>query len=316
MSPWFLISYFGISALVIASIYFCYRMASYNRHPFLHPLFYFCVLDTVITLADLLLYFLPLKLLPVFKDRIIYLKYLALLRLFYLIVGAFMVYFFVAAARKVFRQSYGPWFNRLFWGYFALLTLIHLLLMVLFFISNESSLLPLLMRYVMPASNYAIAIGCLVFGLIRTLQEPDAHAKRFMLFFGIYYASFFTVYNVLYELLGIIGGGFIDLLAMGYNVPMILAIYLYYRKDFTAVVPSAAQGQLDSALGLSKRQLEIVDLVVQGCSNREIEDKLFISRRTVENHIYTIYRRLGIKNRVQLVGLMQQNGSSGETRES
>ncbi len=316
MPLWFLICYSGISALVIASIYLCHRMASHNRHPFLHPLFYFFVLDTVITLADLLLYFLPLKLLPVFKDRIIYLKYLALLRLFYLIVGAFMVYFFVAAARKVFRQSYGPWFNRLFWGYFALLILIHLLLMVLFFISNESSLLPLLIRYVMPASNFIITIGCLVSGLIRTLQEPDAHAKRFMLFFGLYYASFFTVYNVLYELLGIIGGGYIDLLAMGYNVPMILAIYLYYRKDFAAVAQPAAQGQLDSALGLSKRQLEIVDLVVQGCSNREIEDKLFISRRTVENHIYTIYRRLGIKNRVQLVGLMQQNGPSGETRES
>jgi len=56
---------------------------------------------------------------------------------------------------------------------------------------------------------------------------------------------------------------------------------------------------------ISKREEEITLLLLQGESKKSIEDKLFISSHTVKNHIYNIYRKLGIKNRLQLFNLFQ-----------
>ena len=54
---------------------------------------------------------------------------------------------------------------------------------------------------------------------------------------------------------------------------------------------------------LSKREQEIVLLLLRGETNKSIEEKLFISVHTVKNHIYNIYRKLGVSNRLQLTNL-------------
>ncbi len=56
---------------------------------------------------------------------------------------------------------------------------------------------------------------------------------------------------------------------------------------------------------ISKREQEVLELLLSGKSRREIEDLLFISEHTVKNHIYTIYKKLNIKNRTQLVNLFK-----------
>ena len=52
---------------------------------------------------------------------------------------------------------------------------------------------------------------------------------------------------------------------------------------------------------ISKRELEVIELLLQGKSNKEIEDILFISFNTVKNHIYNIYQKLGVNSRGQLM---------------
>jgi DNA-binding CsgD family transcriptional regulator len=42
-------------------------------------------------------------------------------------------------------------------------------------------------------------------------------------------------------------------------------------------------------------------------SNQDIGEKLFISIRTVESHLYTIFQKTNVKNRVQLANLIQTN---------
>jgi len=66
--------------------------------------------------------------------------------------------------------------------------------------------------------------------------------------------------------------------------------------------PERLNAWLDSQ-NISPREREIFYLILQGKNNRLIEKELFISRRTVESHIYNIYKKLGIKNRIQLVRL-------------
>ncbi|MCK5880077.1 MAG: response regulator transcription factor, partial [Holophagae bacterium] len=55
--------------------------------------------------------------------------------------------------------------------------------------------------------------------------------------------------------------------------------------------------------GVTPREHEIVQLICQGKSNNEIADVLFISVQTVKTHTYRIYRKLGVRNRVQLTNL-------------
>lgn len=50
---------------------------------------------------------------------------------------------------------------------------------------------------------------------------------------------------------------------------------------------------------LSERELEVLKLVAQGCTNQEIADKLVISERTVGNHIGAILSKLHLANRTQ-----------------
>lgn len=57
---------------------------------------------------------------------------------------------------------------------------------------------------------------------------------------------------------------------------------------------------------ITERELEIISWVVEGLSNQEIGLKLFISPNTVKNHIYNIYKKMGIKNRFELMSQLNQ----------
>jgi DNA-binding CsgD family transcriptional regulator len=58
---------------------------------------------------------------------------------------------------------------------------------------------------------------------------------------------------------------------------------------------------------LTDREQEIITGVLQGLSNAQISEKLFISVRTVESHLYNIFQKTAIKSRVQLINLMLAN---------
>jgi DNA-binding CsgD family transcriptional regulator len=67
----------------------------------------------------------------------------------------------------------------------------------------------------------------------------------------------------------------------------------------TPAVHSAAQ-----PLPISDREREIVMLAAAGLSNRQIADRLSVSVRTVEGHVYRIFAKLGIEHRDQLIHLV------------
>lgn len=52
---------------------------------------------------------------------------------------------------------------------------------------------------------------------------------------------------------------------------------------------------------LSKREEEVVPLVAEGMTNKEISQKLRLSEHTVKNHLFRIYDKLGISSRVELI---------------
>ncbi len=56
-----------------------------------------------------------------------------------------------------------------------------------------------------------------------------------------------------------------------------------------------------AAIGMSKREYDVLELMAQGLSNQEIADKLFISLNTVKTHSSNLFMKLDVKRRTQAV---------------
>lgn len=66
--------------------------------------------------------------------------------------------------------------------------------------------------------------------------------------------------------------------------------------------------QEDIQSDLSKRELQIVELVTAGLTNQEISEQLAISKRTVDNHVSNVLNKTNAANRVALVRWALQSG--------
>ncbi|MFC4060516.1 LuxR C-terminal-related transcriptional regulator [Planomonospora corallina] len=64
--------------------------------------------------------------------------------------------------------------------------------------------------------------------------------------------------------------------------------------------------------GLSRRETEVMDLIADGHSNGQIARHLFLSEKTVKNHVNRIYTKLGVSSRVTAIGLWRERAASGD----
>lgn len=96
-----------------------------------------------------------------------------------------------------------------------------------------------------------------------------------------------------------------------------VGLKLTRKKEVVVVkevpVPVAAQpfalneGRVKD-LGITKRELEILELIAQGMSNREIAEKLFVSENTVKTHSSRLFDKLSAKRRTQAVQIGKEMG--------
>lgn len=91
-----------------------------------------------------------------------------------------------------------------------------------------------------------------------------------------------------------------------YVVFLYLFISRHYFQDYDMLVEQPAfPHQVLRERGISSREEEIAELLVEGKTNREIAERLFISENTVKTHIKNIYGKLKVSNRVQLYSLLR-----------
>ena len=73
------------------------------------------------------------------------------------------------------------------------------------------------------------------------------------------------------------------------------------------LVPAPAEfirdDQKVAELGITPRELEILELIAQGLSNKEIGERVFVSENTVKTHSSRVFDKLGAKRRTQAVQL-------------
>jgi DNA-binding NarL/FixJ family response regulator len=81
-------------------------------------------------------------------------------------------------------------------------------------------------------------------------------------------------------------------------------LFRHFERDATSF-PSARVQQL---LGLTRREQQLVPLIAQGMTNKEIANHFCLSEQTVKNHLYRMKHRVGADNRLGIVQLCRNHG--------
>ena len=160
----------------------------------------------------------------------------------------------------------------------------------------------------------AAVILFLTLSLIRSLfmakNSPDGERRKAFKNFGLIYTACFFLYGAVFVLFSnpYSGSPAEYLILFSLHLPPI--IYLgSFLKNYHLTHPVDRRSTPDwesfaAHHGISPREVEIIRLLIAGKSNRDIEEELFISIKTVKNHIFNIYRKTKIKNRIQLINLV------------
>lgn len=82
------------------------------------------------------------------------------------------------------------------------------------------------------------------------------------------------------------------------------------------MVKSQPKAPKPSEFGLTKRELEVLNLIARGATNREIAEQLFVSQGTVKNHVSSILNRLGLRDRMQAALFAIENNLAARSDES
>ncbi len=162
--------------------------------------------------------------------------------------------------------------------------------------------------YICAISIFIVSLIVLLISGIRARKKEDS---RIQLSFALFYllahtvliaSHWFTLAPQVFSIYTIL------LLFNIFPIVWLKHIFLpYHRKTCTVIEDSALLEILYQKFNISRREREIVELILQGKSNKEIEDSLFISLSTVKNHIYNVYQKLGVKSRSQLIRLILES---------
>jgi two-component system, NarL family, response regulator DegU len=82
----------------------------------------------------------------------------------------------------------------------------------------------------------------------------------------------------------------------------------WISRKIAAQIPALLEGDLQEPSELSKRELEVIQGIVAGWTNREIGHRLGISNRTVEKYVESIFAKLSVTSRVEAAVTAVQNG--------
>lgn len=87
-------------------------------------------------------------------------------------------------------------------------------------------------------------------------------------------------------------------------------LYLFVKRESLEIIEENQDNKnledVFTAYSFTSREKELVILLLDGKSNKEISEELFISLQTVKNYVSKIYKKIGLKNRIELVNFIRK----------
>jgi len=268
--------------------------------------FFFVAVNDLVSLIDILFRFLPARVGssggeagPLLSGFLIF----PLMAAFSYLVIAFQL--------ELAGISFPRLLKRIFAGYWGLLFCGFLAAEYRFVVDKDVRLT----NQLMPFFNVAIiasGLGASVFAFVRSGTIRNARERRLVRTMSAYLFAVFVVFGVLFfgplrlnPTWRVLGR---SLLGFAYLLAPLAWLQVRFRETKDALLTrlTGAGDVLKRWLegrNLSPRERQIALCVLEGKSNKSIEQELFIGKRTVESHLYSIYQKLGVKNRLQLARL-------------
>ena len=293
-----------ILMLGTASAFYAWHVVRTYTYAFLRPIVHFIIFCNLIIFIDLTAQYSCINLL---RDCLLY-QSTVYARIFGPLSSFFFMLMTISLIRIVFilqekRISSGlrPWL----WAGFFLFTLSYVVRIILSLTGIFPRWLPtgqvtLLMSAIIVSFTFLLIL------LIQPSKINDANKRKIILPFGIFYLAVYTLLILSTQ----IGTPIIKMVAVStvffccnlFPIFWFRKFFLPYHYNTVSLIEeNAVLDSLYKKHQVSKREREIVDLILQGKSNKEIESDLFISLSTVKNHVYNVYQKLGVKSRSQLI---------------
>ena len=90
----------------------------------------------------------------------------------------------------------------------------------------------------------------------------------------------------------------------------LLVFHVFYHFYFSSPISKTEKTLKDDFIknfSITKREQEIIVEILNGKSNKELAEALFVSEKTIETHLANIYRKVGVKNRLELFSRLQND---------
>jgi two-component system, NarL family, nitrate/nitrite response regulator NarL len=81
-------------------------------------------------------------------------------------------------------------------------------------------------------------------------------------------------------------------------------LFRYFESDASSLPCTSSKRRL----GLSRRELQLIPLIAQGLTNKEIANHFSLSEQTVKNHLYRMKHKIGAEDRLEMVQLYRTQG--------
>ncbi len=171
-----------------------------------------------------------------------------------------------------------------------------------------------LINFIVNVGSKAFVAGFSVFVFLRAHNKKIVKYRKIGTHITAFYALLFFLFFIFWITfsLDIVPRIFSNLaissLFLLFNlVPL---IYMNPLLKMYQVTDSSADQEiilksLDQKYGITNREMEVIKLIARGNTNKEISGILYIALQTVKDHNRRIFRKLGVKNRVQLVNLIR-----------
>lgn len=299
--------YFVVLLVGTAAVSYTVMMSRAYRLPFLRPFAYFLAFNNVLALINLTSAYACANLLG-FCAMFQYTVFASVLGPAARLAEAGIVYALFAISRGFAGRRLSRAFDRWFGAAAGLLFVSYV---VSAFLPRGGALWVVIRRgqLVVFALGALAILGVLGGLLLRSGKFPAAAERKAIRVFA---GSYFVCYAVF-----VLTFWWPDSLQFPPNAVALLAInvfpFLWFKGAFAAAYfPAAASAEDREAFerfcrtrGLTLREAEILELILRGRTNAQIEKELFISVHTVKNHITNIHQKLGVRTRWQLVALFR-----------
>jgi NarL family two-component system response regulator LiaR len=131
---------------------------------------------------------------------------------------------------------------------------------------------------------YGLACGLIIF-LLNALEYRFVSRNNLFEIYAVCIALVFTVLGIW--------------LALKLAKPTVETIFV--QKETTMPGNFVMNETALAETGISKRELEVLQLMQQGLSNKEIADRLFVSLNTIKTHGSNVFEKLGVNRRTQAI---------------